>query len=329
MYRSNQLHFMKFFLGLLLFAIILMGCHNNRSSVPIVGFIDAFEDNTLKQAKQGFLDALQQNGFDEQKGTIQLIYRNAQGDIPALTQIVNYMVAQNVTLIGTCPSLSTITALQLNKKIPVFMTVSPTPSLMKLTDEKGNPPANLFGVGEEIDYIDSSFMLMPELVSKKGDRLSVGMIYNQAEPQSVEAITRIKTLAAAGNIDLVYESISSSADARLVTQSVLAKNVDVFFANPDNTVFAAFETIVNACEKSNVPIFTSEAGLVSRGAVAAYGADMYQWGFQAGLQAAKYLKTGSSKDLKWEKVKDRIHVYNPAMAKKYNIAIPGNFKAIP
>ena len=49
-------------------------------------------------------------------------------------------------------------------------------------------------------------------------------------------------------------------------------------------------TIEELSEKSNVPIFTSEAGLVSRGAVASYGADFYRWGYQSGEQASNFLK---------------------------------------
>ncbi|RYZ92258.1 MAG: ABC transporter substrate-binding protein, partial [Sphingobacteriaceae bacterium] len=75
-------------------------------------------------------------------------------------------------------------------------------------------------------------------------------------------------------------------------------------------------------------IFTSEAGLVQRGAVAAFGADIYQWGYQAGEQAAQYLKTKKTDGLKPEMVKLRKHAYNPVMAKRYNISIPANFEAV-
>jgi len=93
-------------------------------------------------------------------------------------------------------------------------------------------------------------------------------------------------------------------------------------------VFASFETIVKACNQSNVPIFTSEAGLVQRGAVAAYGADMYQWGYQAGEQAAQFLKTKKTDGLQWQMVTVRKKVYNPTVAKKFNLNIPSNFQPI-
>src|SRR4051812_13602748 len=181
----------------------IAACNQSNSGVPIIGFADAFEDNTIKQAKTGFIDALQKNGFDEKKGTVKIIYRNAQGNIPTLTQIIKYFISQNVSLIATNPSLSTITAVQNTKTIPIFMMVSPTPTLMKVNDAQGNPPKNLFGVGETLDYIDTSFLLIPKIIQPKSGKLTVGMIFNQSEPQSVEAIQRIKQLAATNNINLI------------------------------------------------------------------------------------------------------------------------------
>ena len=313
------------FLGILLF---FQCCQSPGNSAPTIGFADAFEDNTIEQAKQGFVDALKKSGFDEEKKTVNIIYRNAQGNIPVLTQVIKYFVAQKVLLIASSPSLSTITAIQNTKAIPVFMMVSPTPTLMKITDGKGQAPANLFGVADELDYIDTSFALISSLVKPGGQKLSVGMIYNQSEPQSVEALKRIQPLAEKLQINLVSLPVNSTMDVQLVTQSLLRKNIDAFFANPDNTVFGSFETIIQACNKARVPVFTSEAGLVSRGAVAAYGADIYQWGYQAGVQAAQFLKNGNTKGLHWELVKVRKRVFNPQAANQFGISIPPNFESI-
>lgn len=306
-----------------------MACNNQRDpKVPVIGFADAFQDNTIEQAKTGFMDALRKDGFDEKKGTLKVIYRNAQGNIPTLTQIIKYFISQPVTLIATNPSLSSITAVQNTKDIPIFMMVSPTPALMKVIDSSGQPPRNLFGVGETLDYIDTSFLLIPKVVKPKSGRLTVGMIYNQSEPQSVESMDRIRKLAAGNNINLIAQPVNATADVQLVTASLLSKNIDVFFANPDNIVFESFETILQACNQKNIPIFTSEAGLVERGALAAFGADIYQWGYQAGEEAAAYLKTKSTAGLHWQMVRVRKRVYNPAVAKKFGLTIPSDFQPV-
>lgn len=325
------LSIMKFLriLPLIVSAIIITSCSSStKNNIPVVGFVEALDDATLAQAKVGFADALKKNGFSEEQKTVKIEYRNAQGSIPTLTQIVSYFVSEKVDLLATSTTLSTVAAIQKTKTIPIFQMVSPTPERMKVADAKGNGPANLFGTMEELNYIDTSFAVIPKLLKPKDAQLTIGMIYNQSEPQSADALQRIQGLAAKLNVKVIALPLNSSADAQLVTQALLDKNIDAFFANPDNTVFAAFETIRKSCDQKNVPIFTSEAGLVQRGAVAAFGADIYQWGYQSGLQAAQYLKTHKTDGLKLEMVEIRKRVYNPAVAKKYNISIPADFEAV-
>jgi putative ABC transport system substrate-binding protein len=314
----------------LLFILIFnLSCNSGAANkIPVIGFIDFLNDESLTPARIGFVDALKKNGFSEDKKNIQIEYSNAQESIPTLIQIVNRFVSQKVDLMATCTTLSSITAAQKTNTIPIFMMVAPTLKLMKLDDDKGKGHANLFGVVEDLNYIDTSFSNIPKLLKLKSGKLVVGMIYNQSEPQSVDAKRRIEILAGKLNITLIALPLNSSADAQLVTKSLLNKNINAFFANPDNTVFTAFETILKNCDQKNVPIFTSEAGLVKRGAVAAFGADIYQWGYQAGEQAAQFLKTHSTAGLKPEMVKVRLRVYNSAAAKKYHITVPLNFETV-
>ncbi len=315
-------------LGLaLVAALALAGCGREESDAPLVGFVDAFEDSTIGQARDGFFQALRDRGYDEKQGTLRVVYRNAQGDIPTLTQIVRYMVSRRVDLLATSPSLSTITALQNTREVPVFMMVAPTPELMGVNDAEGNSPANLFGVGEDLDYIDTSFTIIPQLLQPRGAVLRVGLLYNQSEPQSVFAHDRLMALANSLGVQLVARPVNVTAEVNLVTRALLNEGIDAFFANPDNTVFGAFETILKACDEAGVPIFTSEAGLVARGAVAAYGADIYQWGYQAGQQAARFLDSGPE-GLGWEMVRERGRIYNPDAAARFGLSFPDDFTAV-
>lgn len=316
-------------LAIVVFAFTLFSCGSKKTAgVPVVGFVDYSEDATLSQARTGFTDALKKNGFSEADKTVKIEYRNAQGSMPTLTQIVNYFISEPVDLLATCTTLSTLTSVQKTKTIPIFEMVSPTPALMQVIDANGKAPANLFGTMEDLQYIDTSFNIISQLLKPKGKKLVIGMIYNQAEPQSADAMEYIKELSDSAGITLLALPLNTSADAQLVTKSLLGKNIDAFFANPDNTVFASFETILKNCNAANVPIFTSEAGLVQRGAVAAFGPDIYQWGYQSGEQAAQFLKAGKTDGIKLEMVKLRKRVYNADAAKKYNLTMPANFEAV-
>ena len=315
------------FLILFLFSLVfLASCSQpEKKTIPVIGSLDLLQDETLEQAKTGFFDALKAEGFDENKKNIEVIYRNAQGDQPALIQSCDYILSKNPDLIATNPTLSTITAIQKSKTVPVFMMVSPRPDLAGLTDKNGKAPGNLFGVYETLDYIDTSIALIRKIFpsAKK-----IGTIYNQSEPQSVDALNEITNECASLGFDLIAMPVNSSSETQLVVQSLLNKKIDAFFALPDNVVFASMEIIVNSCDKQNVPVFTSEEGLVKRGALAAFGADMYQWGYQSGKQAALFLQNKTVDGLFPEIVKYRRKVYNPEKAAIYHVTFDSSFVSV-
>jgi len=288
----------------------------SNTSVPKIGFLDFVQDETVEQAHIGFMKALRDSGFSEEDATLKVSYINAQGDIPTLGQACDLLISQKPDLLATNLTLSTITAIKRTSRIPVFMMVSPRPDLAGLTDSAGNAPANLSGVYETLDYIAVSVKEIKKIIPHVQ---RIGTIYNQSEPQSRDAFDMLNKQCKASGIELIVLPVSSSADAQLVTEALLQKKPDAFFALPDNVIFAAFETIVTACDKSGVPVFTSESGLVSRGAVASYGADFYEWGYQSGALAAQYLKSGNSVIPKPEIVKIRKHWFNKKAAAKFGI----------
>ncbi len=291
-----------------------------ENKTPIIGFLDFVQDETLAKAKQGFFDALAKNGFSEKDSTVKIIYTNAQGDIPTLGQACDLLISKKVDLIAANTTLSTITASQRTKTIPVCMMVAPRPDIAKLTDAGGNTPENLFGVYETLEYIDTAVSIIKSLMPQAK---KIGTVYNQSEPQSRDAFSRVENKCRELGLEMVSLPVNNSSETQLVTASLLSGKIDAFFALPDNVIFASFETIVQSCNAAGVPIFTSEAGLVARGAVASFGADFYQWGFQAGEQAAEFLKTKSLYELKPEIVRIRNRIYNRQAAQKFRI-IPGN-----
>ena len=313
-------------LSVIFLSVLIFSCSNKSDKkIPVIGFLDLLQDETLAQAKDGFYHALKENGFDEKNKTIEIIYRNAQGDQPSLLQACDYMIAQHVDLIATNPTLSTISAIQKTKTIPVFMMVSPRPDLAGLVNPEGKSPVNLYGVYETLDYIDTSLMMIKHVfpAAKK-----VGAIYNQSEPQSVNALNEIKKACDKEGLELIFQPVNSSNETQLVVQSLINEPIDAFFALPDNVVFSSMEVIVKICDQAKVPVFTSEEGLVKRGAIAAFGADMYQWGYQSGKQAAQFLLQKSLQGIKGEEVNVRKKVYNSEKAKIFNVVFDSTFTSV-
>ena len=168
-----------------------VSCQSTQENreMPVIGFLDAFEDETLAKANEGFFDALAAGGFSEKDSTLKVIYRNAQGDMTTLVQAVDYMIDQNVAVIAANPTTSTINAVQRTRNIPVCMMVCSHPSMLSLVDDQGRYPANLFGVYDTQDYVGTSVEIIKSLLP---NTKKIGVIYNQAEPQSKNALKIIK-----------------------------------------------------------------------------------------------------------------------------------------
>lgn len=311
---------------IILIAVNAAACNSSSSTqekkIPVVGYLDMVEDETLAKARKGFFDALESEGFSEKEKTLKVVYTNAQGDIPALGQAADMLISKQVDLIASNTTLSTITAVQRTKTIPVCMMVAPRPDIAGLTDKNGMAPSNLFGVYETLEYIDTAVSIINIL--KPGVQ-RIGTVYNQSEPQSRDAFSRLEQQCKVFGWELVSLPVNNSSETQLVTAALLSKKPDVFFALPDNVIFASFETIVKLCNENNIPVFTSEAGLAARGAVASFGADFYEWGFQAGKQAAAFLKNPSAIKPLPEIVTKRSRIINSKAAAQFGIKADSTF----
>ena len=177
-----------------------------------------------------------------------------------------------------------------------------------------------------VKHIDTSVSLDCQLFPRAN---KAGTRYRQSESQSVDELNRLKAGSEKAGIVLEAIPVSNSSETQLITQSILAKDIDVFFALPDNVIFSSFETIVKACNDKNIPVMTIEAGPVSRGALASFGADMYQWGYQAEIQAVKLLKSGSTEGIQPEMVRVRKKVMSKSVAEKFMITPDSSYTLVP
>ena len=307
--------------------LLLSSCNftgSNNKDIVVIGFLDFIQDPTIELAKQGFFDALKIHGYSEEAGTIEVVYANAQGDIPTLNQSCDFILSKSPDIIGTNVTLSTITTVKRTSKVPIFMMVAPRPDIAGLHKRDGSFPENLSGVYETLEYIDSAVVIIKELFP---DAKRIGTIFNQSEPQSKDAYNVLYKKCIELGMELVSLPVNNSSETQLVTQALINKQIDVFFALPDNVIFASFETVAKSCNEAKIPIFTSEAGLVTRGALASFGADFFHWGYQSGNMAAKFLLRGKKSLPAPEIVTERKKIFNPTVAEMYGLKPDSTFTA--
>ncbi len=130
--------------------------------------------------------------------------------------------------------------------------------------------------------------LKDELGAKK-----VGTVYNTGEQNSIAQVEQIKAALEAEGIELVEAAVSTSAEVKQATESLLGK-VDSLYIITDNTVVSALESVIDVANTNKLPLIVGEMDSVARGGLAAYGFEYYDIGYEAGQKAVEILANGKA-----------------------------------
>ncbi|MGL4463026.1 MAG: ABC transporter substrate binding protein, partial [Planctomycetia bacterium] len=118
----------------------------------------------------------------------------------------------------------------------------------------------------------------------------VGMVWNAGEVNS-EIGTKIGRAACKRlGIELIEANAENSAALREATNTVLARDLDVFWVGPDVNVLSAVEVVLGLCREAKVPVFTSIPGTAAEGSLFDLGANYTEVGRRGGQIAGDVLR---------------------------------------
>lgn len=249
-----------------------------------IGTTQIAEHASLDSATEGFKAAIADAGI-----TAEYIDETANGDNSANMTIAQQLVSENVDLIFANSTASAQAAKGATSDIPVIFTSVTDAVGAELIASMEAPGANVTGtIDLHPDTIKNTISFLKELGAKK-----IGMVYNAGEQNSVAQVTTVKELAAEASLTVVEAAVSTSAEVRQASESLLGK-IDAFYIITDNTVVSALESVVAVANAEKLPLIVGELDSVERGGLAAYGFEYYDIGYEAGQMAAQILLEGKS-----------------------------------
>jgi putative ABC transport system substrate-binding protein len=148
------------------------------------------------------------------------------------------------------------------------------------------------------------------------------MIWTPAEANSEVATKIARDVSKQLGIELVEQTVASADEVLPAAQSLLTKNIDVFFVSTDSTVVSALESIVKVANENRKPLFGNDPASASRGAVAALGIDYDDQGYESGQMAARILKGESAKSIAIEMSKKGYLAVNTRAAELQGVKLP-------
>lgn len=283
-----------------------------------IGIVQIVEHPALDAARQGFLEKLKENGYQEGKN-LTVDYQNAQGDQSVLQSIAQKFSSAKLDLVLAIATPSAQAMASASKDIPILITAVTDPVQAKLASSMNKPGKNVTGT-TDMNPLKEQFELMKQLVPtvKK-----VGVIYNAGEVNSQVQVSMAKKVAADLGLTIVEATVTTSADVLQATQSLVGK-VDTIYIPTDNMVVSAAQSVVQVANKNKIPIISGESSVVDKGALATIGINYKKLGQQTGEMALRVLKGEKPKDMAIESQKEFDTVLNKATVKLLGITVPDN-----
>lgn len=281
--------------------LLLAACggNNNQASgdekekTVKIGITQIVEHPSLDAAREGFIEALKDAGYEEGKN-LKIDYQNAQGDMNNNASIAQKFVSDQNDLILAIATASAQAAVQATKDIPVLFTAITDPVGAELVQSMEKPGGNATGTTDtHPDAIKNTIAAIKKFIP---DAKKVGIIYNNGEPNSVVNVKHAKEALEAAGLQAVETTISSSSEVKQAAESMVGR-VDVLYIPKDNTVVAALESVITVANDKDIPMFVGEGDSVKRGAFASYGLDYHDLGYTTGKMAVEILEGKKPSDI--------------------------------
>lgn len=289
---------------------------NEQQKQLKIGIVQIVEHPALDSARQGFLETLKKNGYEEGKN-LTVDYQNAQGDQSILQSITQKFSSSKLDLVLAIATPSAQAMASASKDIPILITAVTDPVEAKLVNSLEKPGKNVTGT-TDMNPIKEQFELMKKLIPtvKK-----VGVIYNAGEVNSQVQVALAKKVAAELGLEIVEATVTTSADVLQASQSLIGK-VNAIYVPTDNMVVSAAQSVVQVSQKNKIPIISGESSVVDKGALGTIGVNYKKLGEQTGEMALRVVKGEKPQDMPIEAQKEFDTVLNQSAIDLFGITVP-------
>lgn len=285
-----------------------------------IGIVQIVEHPALDAARQGFLETLKTNGYEEGKN-LTVEYQNAQNDQSILSNITQKFATEKLDLVLAIATPSAQSMARASKDIPILITAVTDPVTAGLADSLEKPGKNVTGT-TDMNPLKEQFDLLKTIVP---NAKKVGVIYNAGEDNSQIQVKIAEKVANEKGLELVKTTVATTSDVLQAAQSLVGK-VDAIYIPTDNTVVSAVDSVIQVANKNKIPLISGESSVVDKGGLGTIGINYKKLGAQTGEMALKILKGQKPADMPIESQKEFDTVFNKATLELLGIKLPADLQ---
>jgi putative ABC transport system substrate-binding protein len=269
----------------------------------------------VEEAEKGVFDGFKEAGLVEGRDYRYTI-RNAQGDMPTVTALVDAAVGDSDMIIAfSTPTLQA--ALQRAKRLPVVFNYVADPFAAGAGTSDTVHTPNVTGV-----YLVGAYAQMVPMLRTYMPRARVlGSVYVPAEVNMVSQKAALEAALKGTGIELRTIAANTAAEVADATLALLAAHVDAICQLPGNLTAAAFPSIAEPARRARVPIFAFQSSQ-SQNSVLTLARDYYDSGREAALIAARVMRGESATRIPFLGISSIKVIVNHTAARNAGLTTP-------
>ena len=275
---------MKKLLAVLLSLTLILACGAAYAEdKPVIGIIQQMDHVALNAARDGFVKALEDNGFVDGE-TITLDIQNGQGDQSNLATIADRFISEKADLVLAIATTAATTMAGKTESIPILGTAITDYVSAKLVESNEKPGYNVSGTSD-MNPVSAQIELLKKLAP---EAKTVGVLFTSGETNSVIQAAMAKEAIEAQGMTYVEGTATNTNDVQQAVQQLVGK-CDAIYLPTDNVMASSMPIIYGVTAESKTPVICGESGMVYNGGLATLGISYFQLGYETGLMAVEVL----------------------------------------
>ena len=268
---------------LLVFGLFtLVGCNDDKDVV--VGVLLTATHSALDDAKDGFIEALKENGYQD----AEFVVKNPEGDQTTMNTMATELVRKcDIVLgIGTPAAVALQSARDAEEIDVVILFTAVTDPVGAGLMADATKPVDITGTNDMnpvADQVDLILELAPGI--KK-----LGVLYNVAEPNSLVQAEMVKAQAAKKGVTVVVKTVAEAIEISAATNALIQTDgVEAIYLPTDNLIASNIPAVSAVADEAGVPTVCGESGMVDAGGTITYSINYKSLGYLTGEMAAQIL----------------------------------------
>jgi ABC-type uncharacterized transport system substrate-binding protein len=249
-----------------------------------VDLLQYVEVQDAEDAQRGIVDGFAKAGLVEGRD-YDLEERNAQGDMPTLSALVDAALTEGTDLLMTLSTPTLQAAIARGRGKPIVFTFCASGVAAGAGRSDTDHLPNVTGVPSTIPY-QELLALARETVPNLE---RIGTLVVPAEMNSVYNVDQLVGFANRQGIEVVRLAVSSITEVPDAASSLFAHDLDAVIQAASNLTTSSFASLARAADSSRTPLFGSLSGDLANGAALVLARDFHEAGLRAAALAVRIM----------------------------------------